>query len=1847
MRTSKIVYDEKCCEREEMAAGQIFQQSNDFTILSVTEPEICQYAIRICRFCRDLNDNYEDKEQEEHTQQSSSDDIHLSSVDPSDFMHLMQTYLHHMPESESTAESDHYNPPGAFPPMPQSQIEANKQLLRSMFTHAYDSYMYNAFPASELKPITCTAGTFNLVRIPALTLIDTLDTLVLMRNFTEFARSVERIRYLDEKMRRDYKRHRKDREDEKGGLFSVDQNVSLFETTIRVLGGLLSAHQLALAFMDSVVPKSQVWDSSGDILWGYDTDNESASAGGDATKKQHILLDERLLSLSHKMPCIPRKESNEEPILHDNSEDCWIYDGLFLTLAHDIGKRLAHAFDTLTGIPFGTVNLLRGVPLGETEIASLAGAGTLTLEFELLSRLTGDPTFGKAAMRSWTESLSGIGSNSDSFYEYLVKHYILFPDDDDFWIMFCAAYAGVWQNSRIGDWYVDVDMNRGLQGAVKQTFESLMAFYPGMQVLLGELPAATKTLNSFFLVREFLGLLPERFDFVHWRVEGSGGDVHPLRPELVESAYFLHLATVGLYGPNNGPQCSDSSASRRVSSWLWAADFALHAVARVAWISCGFATVNKVSHLTTGNIDFVNGFSNDPHDWQEEQTKLKINHHNEMPSFFLSETIKYLYLLFDSEDGILHQDTSREWVFTTEAHPIHHVPKWSANLTDADSIEHEVGVRKDESNLDVQMAKIRLMLKQQIESSSNKTNETEDCMIEGSCPVNSSSGNLPQILVDELEIARNTTILRKNSTFELFGLKKGPTFHIELPQDDVKTYGIYSSEVSSPNYAHHHLYRMSSGNNIGRKCPNFHHPRLAWPLALHGQTVEYNINHKTTSSDVEDKLKVDPRMQTALASTLYYGTDYYSDGISVDSNKVCSTRNGQSESTTNDPNKDGKENTPPHTVIPGAVRYDMGGSLGLFDVSAFNTGDGFVAHIENLIQNDGISVTGPLQTPPSPVIVINTIPVELFCMAGDKEISMSPDGCSQMDFPPSVLVTGHDGDWLLDLFEWEKQDLSAITATVSISKQSEEEIVQFPYVKGSENTVQVFASNGWGAQAQEPHEAMSEDRESIDRPDIRIASHDVACQLLARMDEQAYQRAVEMDATSINTNFLLPLSFPWRQSARMPKKAAKAMPKDIDELHAITHCDGSLHAPFGEFNGVLGYGRYYNGQTRGHYGMRPDAPQQGGSLSVVSNSISAARRSRDPGVVELTVQMPLPASIGSMTPKDWRDRLIREGTENAETLLHLPYHWNREKTDNSMIDSTKASGSINGSFQYTKATAAASTSDIVHEPYARLNQSQGKARQQRDFSLACTRSWKISSKVEGVSTRTSIFPSPILIKGGIDKSKRQVIRPMLCMAGLPEEVQTGKTVSIEEASKLDQEGLSERLGSYDCRFADKLLAHKKDSNNKKRVEVGRNRLVWSNLIQGDESAPTSSRNRVVYNSLMTGRRLDPSAIVRPREIKVGVRLKGKLLVEEAIEEAPEVAASNPKKRKHTTRSADSVDIERRHSIQVSGLHNDEEIEDAFAFTFTGTSKLLPNKILLEKSSENGSIVCMSVNSKSYSPEQVDHHDIIASLVKFNQNTRRKDSHEAAAPSHYIRSYTMPRFFVLPSEDLHPRTICTSSGKMPGSSVHECLRSVSQADTTIKCAVCLSDDGTGNNVVQKCSSCGLFAHLNCCLDKGHFVFSPEPSFQPTPDTPENKELESRPSHRNSKVAANACALCGGTGIKKGKSNCMGLTKCAAPGCYVAFHPMCALVASKMGTIDDQCSASNRKTRLSIEQEEKKSEDEDDEDVAADKKLCNEYTLQLVKLTHLEETIPVAFCGLHNPGREIAFYGKLPGGEDTEV
>lgn len=49
------------------------------------------------------------------------------------------------------------------------------------------------------------------------------------------------------------------------------------------------------------------------------------------------------------------------------------------------------------GIPFGTVNLKKGVPVGETTESSLAGAGSLSLEFSVLSALTGNGVFAQVS----------------------------------------------------------------------------------------------------------------------------------------------------------------------------------------------------------------------------------------------------------------------------------------------------------------------------------------------------------------------------------------------------------------------------------------------------------------------------------------------------------------------------------------------------------------------------------------------------------------------------------------------------------------------------------------------------------------------------------------------------------------------------------------------------------------------------------------------------------------------------------------------------------------------------------------------------------------------------------------------------------------------------------------------------------------------------------------------------------------------------------------------------------------------------------------------------------------------------------------------------------------------------------------------------------------------------------------------------------------------------------------------------------------------------------------------------------------------------------------------------------
>jgi mannosidase alpha-like ER degradation enhancer 2 len=152
------------------------------------------------------------------------------------------------------------------------------------------------------------------------------------------------------------------------------------------------------------------------------------------------------------------------------------------------------------------------------------------IEFTMLSRATKNPKYERAARRAtvglwsrrsklglvgnhinietgvWTHQDSGLGTNVDSFYEYLVKTHLLF-NDGDLLSMFFESYAGIMKYIRRGVWYLDVNMH---SGAVSwMVYSSLASFWPGVQVLVGDIEAAVETQYSIHSLWRRFGGIPE------------------------------------------------------------------------------------------------------------------------------------------------------------------------------------------------------------------------------------------------------------------------------------------------------------------------------------------------------------------------------------------------------------------------------------------------------------------------------------------------------------------------------------------------------------------------------------------------------------------------------------------------------------------------------------------------------------------------------------------------------------------------------------------------------------------------------------------------------------------------------------------------------------------------------------------------------------------------------------------------------------------------------------------------------------------------------------------------------------------------------------------------------------------------------------------------------------------------------------------------------------------------------------------------------------------------------------------------------------------------------------------
>jgi mannosidase alpha-like ER degradation enhancer 2 len=318
-------------------------------------------------------------------------------------------------------------------------------------------------------------------------------------------------------------------------------------------------------------------------------------------------------------------------------------DRRLLKLAEDLGTRLLPVFNSPTGMPYRFVNL----KTGKTRDArsNPAEIGTLLLEFGTLAKLTGKPVFYDKAKNAvvelykrrskiglvgeeidvetgqWLSPASHVGGGIDSYYEYLLKSARLFGDQD---------LAAMWKESvrainryladeaLTGLWYGQVDRTTGERTASE--FGALHAFLPAVLALggdPGDLGRARRLEESAYKMWNLNGIEPEVLDYRTMQIKEAG---YPLRPEIIESAYYLYAYT-------KDPRYLEMGRTFFMG---------LLAHCRTA---DGYTVLKDGSTKEKGDL---------------------------MPSYFLAETLKYLYLLF-APDGTL--DLGKV-VLNTEAHPL-------------------------------------------------------------------------------------------------------------------------------------------------------------------------------------------------------------------------------------------------------------------------------------------------------------------------------------------------------------------------------------------------------------------------------------------------------------------------------------------------------------------------------------------------------------------------------------------------------------------------------------------------------------------------------------------------------------------------------------------------------------------------------------------------------------------------------------------------------------------------------------------------------------------------------------------------------------------------------------------------------------------------------------------------------------------------------------------------------------------------------------------------------------------------------------------------------------------------
>jgi len=524
----------------------------------------------------------------------------------------------------------------------ESDILAAKRRhdVQGAMLHAWSNYEKYAMGKDELLPMSQN-GRDNWGGM-AMTLVDSLDTLWLMDLKKEFYEARDWVRdHLD--------------------YSNVHEEVSTFETTIRNLGGMLSAYELS---------GDEVFLGKAEDLGSRLLRSAMSYEKGNTIPKSRVYLNEA----DQEKREFKKFDDEAGDDVRKQRKNIGLYDD------YDYGadpKQKTEAKDGRKGLDkygFDDVSMAGyddDVSFYSSYSSSnIAELGSLQLEFRYLSKVSGDEKYGKAAMIPFDKlaesqpsdglfpvSVSNgigdqkyslydkisFGSMGDSAYEYMLKLWLQSgKTEHKYRHMYDLAIEGLHEkllhrSTPSGLTYI----TQIVYGDELHHMEEFVCFAGGMLALgafhdpegfessraqrdFTTAKALTYTCYQMH-ARTDTGLAGNNVIFVPGAdFQYSQEDqTHQLRPEFVESLYILYYIT----------------GDPMYREWGWEYFEALEKYSKVEG---GYTSVKGV---------------HSPSPWNEDS----------MESFFLAETLKYLYLLFggDKENNLLNK-----YVLTTEAHPL-------------------------------------------------------------------------------------------------------------------------------------------------------------------------------------------------------------------------------------------------------------------------------------------------------------------------------------------------------------------------------------------------------------------------------------------------------------------------------------------------------------------------------------------------------------------------------------------------------------------------------------------------------------------------------------------------------------------------------------------------------------------------------------------------------------------------------------------------------------------------------------------------------------------------------------------------------------------------------------------------------------------------------------------------------------------------------------------------------------------------------------------------------------------------------------------------------------------------